>query len=101
MRKMRLVALLLLCLAGVLVLSAIVGVVGNEEVGAKEVKSVGVEKGLTEHEPILIDGNENFTAENGVSNPSAEGTESDPYIIENWDIDASTANGIEIRDTTK
>ena len=39
------------------------------------------------HSPILIDGNGNFTAANGVS--SGSGTMSDPYIIQGWDINAS------------
>ncbi|MDI6856298.1 MAG: NosD domain-containing protein [Candidatus Thermoplasmatota archaeon] len=55
---------------------------------------------LTPHDPIHIDGNGDFTFENGVS--SGSGTESDPYIIENWDINASSADlghGIEVYDT--
>jgi parallel beta-helix repeat protein len=52
---------------------------------------------LTSHNPILIDGNAGFTNESGVVWGS--GTESNPYIIESWDISASTANGIEIRNT--
>ncbi|MBU3902481.1 MAG: right-handed parallel beta-helix repeat-containing protein, partial [Candidatus Thermoplasmatota archaeon] len=58
-----------------------------------------VSKGLTVHEPIHIYGNDDFTEENGVVNGS--GTESDPYIIEGWDIDASQGSnaGIEIRNT--
>jgi parallel beta-helix repeat protein len=51
----------------------------------------------TTHDPILIDGNAGFTNESGVVWGS--GTESDPYIIEGWDINASTANGIEIWNT--
>jgi len=47
---------------------------------------------------IYIDGNDNFIPANGVS--SGSGTENDPYIIENWDISAETAHGIEIRNTT-
>ena len=47
------------------------------------------------HNPILIDGNAGFTNASGVVWGS--GTESDPYMIEGWDINASTANGIEIR----
>jgi parallel beta-helix repeat protein len=47
---------------------------------------------------IYINGNENFTAANGVSGGS--GTENDPYIIEYWDINADNTNGIEIVDTT-
>jgi parallel beta-helix repeat protein len=49
--------------------------------------------------PILIIGDGGFTPENGV-NGGGTGTESDPYIIENWMISASSANGIEIRNTT-
>jgi parallel beta-helix repeat protein len=51
-----------------------------------------------EHSPILIDGNDDFTSENGVAHGS--GTELDPYILENLRINASSANGIEIRNTT-
>ena len=43
--------------------------------------------GLTPRAPILIVGNDNFTPANGVT--SGSGTESDPYIIENWDINAA------------
>lgn len=50
------------------------------------------------HDPILIQGNANFTPANGVLH--GRGTESDPYVIAGWRIDASTANAIEIRDTT-
>jgi len=53
--------------------------------------------GLTPHDPISINGNAQFTSANGVV--SGSGTQSDPYIIENWDINANTAKGIEIRNT--
>lgn len=36
------------------------------------------------HEPIFIVGDDNFTAENGVTDGS--GTSSDPYVIEGWDM---------------
>ncbi|MEM1705016.1 MAG: hypothetical protein QW623_04640 [Candidatus Hadarchaeales archaeon] len=49
------------------------------------------------HAPIYIVGNENFTPTNGVRGGS--GTETDPYIIENWEINASTAGGIYIKNT--
>lgn len=49
---------------------------------------------LTIHDPIHIVGNAGFNNASGVVWGS--GTESDPYIIEGWDINASTANGIEI-----
>ena len=49
------------------------------------------------HDPIYIEGNVNFTAENGVI--GGNGIQSDPYIIEGWGISVSSANGIEIRNT--
>jgi len=49
------------------------------------------------HAPILINGNVNFTAANGVTRGS--GTSQDPYVIEGWSIDALSSNGIQIRDT--
>jgi len=48
--------------------------------------------------PILIQNDYQFTAANGVV--SGSGTVNDPYIIENWAIDASGANGIDIQNTT-
>ena len=51
----------------------------------------------TVHDPIHIDGDADFTAANGVTGGS--GTASDPYIIEGWDIDATTAHGIWIEET--
>jgi len=56
------------------------------------------ESGLTPHDPILIVGNDNFTLANGVVD--GRGTESDPYIIENWVISAENVHGIKIRNTT-
>lgn len=53
--------------------------------------------GFTAHEPIYIDGNTNFTIENGVL--SGSGTAGNPYIIEGWNINASSAHGIHIRNT--
>jgi parallel beta-helix repeat protein len=47
--------------------------------------------------PILINGNGDFTAANGVV--SGGGTASDPYIIADWDITASSDHGIWIQDT--
>ena len=46
------------------------------------------------HDPIYIHGNDNFTSENGVSGGS--GTHNDPYIIEGWEINASSQHGITI-----
>ena len=52
----------------------------------------------TSRTPIGIYSNAGFTAANGVV--AGFGTESDPYVIENWDISASTATGIETQNTT-
>jgi parallel beta-helix repeat protein len=59
--------------------------------------SVGLARAIVTRDPILIDGNAGFTPANGVT--SGSGTENNPYIIEGWDIKASSANGIEIRNT--
>ncbi|MFQ5884209.1 MAG: nitrous oxide reductase family maturation protein NosD [Thermoplasmata archaeon] len=49
------------------------------------------------HDPIRILSNAEFTPANGVR--GGNGTLSDPYIIEGWDINASEVRGITIRDT--
>ncbi len=54
------------------------------------------------HNKILIIGDSNFTAINGVINPAAAGDEFDPFIIAHWEIDGGgTGNCIEIINTTK
>jgi len=55
--------------------------------------------GLVPHNPISINGNGGFSYPDPV-NGGGSGTENDPYIIENWDISAENAHGIEIRNTT-
>ena len=52
---------------------------------------------LTAHAPIVIDGDDNFTAPNGVT--TGTGGAADPYVIEGWRIDATSSNGITIRQT--
>jgi parallel beta-helix repeat protein len=49
-------------------------------------ESISMEIKGTAHGPIHINGNGQFTSANGVTGGS--GTQSNPYIIENWDIDA-------------
>ena len=51
------------------------------------------------HPPIIIDGNDDFTSENGVT--GGNGTEEDPYIIEDWIIEGGGSNkeGIFIMNT--
>jgi hypothetical protein len=46
-------------------------------------------EGYTPHAPIYINGDENFTEENGVTGGS--GTINDPYIIEGWNITKAPA----------
>jgi len=58
-----------------------------------------VHAALTPHATILINGNGGFTSPDPV-NGGGSGTLGDPYIIENYIIDASTANGIDIMNTT-
>ena len=50
------------------------------------------------HNPILIDGDAGFTPANGVI--GGRGTAKDPYEIAMWDIDAGSATGVDIRNTT-
>jgi parallel beta-helix repeat protein len=52
---------------------------------------------LTNHSPIHINGNSQFTTANGVS--SGTGTNSNPYIIQNWSIAATNSTGIHIENT--
>jgi parallel beta-helix repeat protein len=52
----------------------------------------------TTHGTIFINSNADFTLANGVT--SGSGTSSDPWIIENWVINDSSANGIYIKNTT-
>ncbi|MBN1280449.1 MAG: right-handed parallel beta-helix repeat-containing protein [Candidatus Thermoplasmatota archaeon] len=53
------------------------------------------------HEPIRIDGNDNFTVHNGVT--EGEGTLENPYLIEGWELNGTlhqaSASGISITDT--
>lgn len=53
---------------------------------------------FTPHSPILIDGDAAFTSANGVS--TGNGTLANPYLIQGWSVDAGTADGIVVRNTT-
>jgi parallel beta-helix repeat protein len=52
----------------------------------------------TPHDPIYINGNDDFTIENGVTGGS--GTSNDPYIIKDWEINATSQYGVTIRNTS-
>jgi parallel beta-helix repeat protein len=53
---------------------------------------------LSEHTPIIIVGDSNFTASNGIA--SGDGSPDNPFVIENWRISASGGFGILIENTT-
>lgn len=75
---------------------------------SSEIKTDGVLKFqgafLSRHNPILIVGNDDFTAKNGVI--GGDGSAGNPYIIANWNIRMKMidilkdADGISIKDTT-
>src|SRR5437867_12058270 len=52
---------------------------------------------LQPHQPILINGDTGFVLSNGVVQGS--GSFQDPYVISGWDINSSSANGIDVRNT--
>jgi parallel beta-helix repeat protein len=52
---------------------------------------------LSAHSTIYISSDSQFTTANGVVRGS--GSQSDPYVIENWSINAARADGIEIYST--
>ena len=78
-------------------MTELVGVRPPENAEGEVIRQI-FEGALTPHAPIYIDGDDNFIPANGVV--SGSGTENDPYVIENWEISAENAYGIEIRNTT-
>lgn len=55
--------------------------------GATYTGNSPIQPPLIAHAPIRISGNEGFTKENGVV--GGLGTQTDPYVIEGWEIDAT------------
>lgn len=53
--------------------------------------------GYVPHDPISINGNEEFLPDNGVT--SGAGTPESPYVIDGWEIQADLIGGIAVRDT--
>ena len=89
MRKM-----VVLLIASILWLPVVSVLGGDYEVGGA-LKDGSI---LEERNGILIEGDSDFTSDNGVS--SGSGILSDPYIIENFRINTSKTNGIDIRNTS-
>ncbi|MBU4070713.1 MAG: right-handed parallel beta-helix repeat-containing protein, partial [Candidatus Thermoplasmatota archaeon] len=54
---------------------------------------------LTPHTPIIIVGDADFIAQATTETWSGFGTPGDPYVIEEYDIDSTTGNGIDISKT--
>src|SRR2546428_12303059 len=50
-----------------------------------------------QHAPIVIQGNSEFSAANGVT--GGKGTRLNPYIISGWEIDSGLGDGIRIEQT--
>jgi len=87
---------------GVIILFISMSVQPVISIEIKNTNNLKMQKTMSEgnHLPIYIEGNDDFTSENGVTGGS--GTEDDPYIIENWIIvgNASYLWGIYIEDST-
>jgi parallel beta-helix repeat protein len=71
---------------------------GDNQYQASTRYSYGTITTVTQHAPLSINGNGQFDNAHGVT--SGSGTAGNPYIIENWVISASSANGIYIKNTT-
>ena len=65
---------------------------------ARTVKFSYKELSYEPHESIYIEGNDDFTVENGITGGS--GKTNDPYIINNWEISSALEDGITVRNTT-
>ena len=53
---------------------------------------------LSPHAPIVIKTNSDFTTPNGVV--GGTGSQNDPYLISDWQIDAGSVNGVSVANTT-
>ena len=78
----------------------LVGMPGDADVGYDDsISAVSKQKSYTPHDPISINGNAGFTSQAVSEGWAGDGTEGNPYIIKNYDINASSAHGIKIRNT--
>jgi len=58
---------------------------------------IGASAGEIAHDPVLISGDGGFTSANGVVRGS--GTVFDPFVIEGWNISATSNHGIRVQNT--
>jgi parallel beta-helix repeat protein len=87
------------CVFAAAILCVIIVALGSQFAVAPESRGqVAKVTAYLSHDPILIVGNAQFTSANGVT--GGTGTASDPYVIEGWDINATSATGILIQNTT-
>ncbi|MHA2105814.1 MAG: right-handed parallel beta-helix repeat-containing protein, partial [Candidatus Hodarchaeales archaeon] len=56
-------------------------------------------KAVSPHDPISIDGNADFATQAGIEGWQGNGSQSNPYIIENYFINNDSNNGISIRNS--
>jgi len=82
---------------GLLVAVALVWGVFSSVSNLTIAERIATASSLDPHSPILIIGNTGFAMANGVR--SGVGIASDPYVISNWQIEA-TPNGITIVNTS-
>lgn len=75
----------------------LIGIIANFSICTTVV--FGEETQLQHHQAISFVGNNGFTTYNGVVNPTANGTEEDPFIIEGWTITAEEKYDIFIAET--
>ncbi len=86
-------------ISAILLIIVVAGILFASPIAISEgAPNAGLASSQSPHDPIRIDGDAEFTGENGVV--SGSGTPSEPYVIEGWVVNASAMNGIEIRATT-
>lgn len=81
-----------LLVVGALVVLSLLGL------GGSQTEAYSTSTALAPHEPIVIDGDKDFTPANGVVRGT--GTQDDPYVISGWEIEVPVAlNAVRIQNT--
>ena len=92
-------AIMLLVLVALIMSMLVIPIRGISASGQGGTDTAKAGASYTSHDPIHIDGNTAFAENASIEGWAGDGTEGNPYIIENYDIDASSAIGIYIRNT--